>query len=265
MTNRLKNAQTAAQNAAYYDDVWAKQGELFPRRGYARIRMEFVDRLMKKYILPQAHHRLQNLELGCGTGWLSAYMGQYGDTLGIDFAPKAIDEAQKHLGDKATYMIADPASPTLGIDPQKRFDVVLTSEVIEHVEDHKDFLKQINNFLEPNGWLILTTPNADFWEHYKQDKLRFEKWAQPVEQWINFDELKQLLAEHGFELMYDEGWPDPTNYTLSYSILSFIARPVPQAILRKLRLWFLWPILAKRITQASMFMLVLARKRNNLG
>jgi 2-polyprenyl-3-methyl-5-hydroxy-6-metoxy-1,4-benzoquinol methylase len=42
----------------------------------------------------------------------------------------------------------------------KRYDVVVSYDVIEHVDDPRKFLETIKSLLKPNGLLILGTPNA---------------------------------------------------------------------------------------------------------
>lgn len=41
---------------------------------------------------------------------------------------------------------------------ERRFDVILATEIIEHVEDPGHFLRSVSKHLAPNGKLILTTP-----------------------------------------------------------------------------------------------------------
>lgn len=42
------------------------------------------------------------------------------------------------------------------------FDIVYSSEVVEHVSDPAGFLQVLTDHLAPDGVLVLTTPNADF-------------------------------------------------------------------------------------------------------
>lgn len=41
------------------------------------------------------------------------------------------------------------------------YDVITCSEVIEHLENGRHFLRQLSKLLNPNGTLILTTPNTE--------------------------------------------------------------------------------------------------------
>jgi ubiquinone biosynthesis O-methyltransferase len=42
------------------------------------------------------------------------------------------------------------------------FDVIVASEVIEHIRQPVNFLSACSKLLKPNGLLILTTPNRNF-------------------------------------------------------------------------------------------------------
>jgi 2-polyprenyl-3-methyl-5-hydroxy-6-metoxy-1,4-benzoquinol methylase len=43
--------------------------------------------------------------------------------------------------------------------PDGRFDAVISTEGIEHLENHYAFLREACRVLRPDGWLVLTTPN----------------------------------------------------------------------------------------------------------
>ena len=44
---------------------------------------------------------------------------------------------------------------------EKKYDVVVSYDVIEHVEDPEQFFHMLKNLLLPGGLLLITTPNAD--------------------------------------------------------------------------------------------------------
>ena len=78
----------------------------------------------------------------------------------------------------------------------KPFDVVLCSEVIEHVPhpNKPAFVAQLAQLLTSNGYLILTTPRGDVWEEWK----RIAPPNQPVEDWVTEQQLGRLLNDGGF-------------------------------------------------------------------
>lgn len=58
----------------------------------------------------------------------------------------------------------------------KQFDVVLATEVIEHVAHPDEFLKKIAQFLKPSGHIVITTPNG---EYFKNKLPKFSDCSDP--------------------------------------------------------------------------------------
>jgi 2-polyprenyl-6-hydroxyphenyl methylase/3-demethylubiquinone-9 3-methyltransferase len=52
---------------------------------------------------------------------------------------------------------------TLGFDSE--FDVVLITEIIEHVAHPDEFLKKIAQIVKPGGYIVMTTPNGEYFRN----------------------------------------------------------------------------------------------------
>ncbi len=92
---------------------------------------------------------LRMLDFGCGTGWFTAILSQFGDSVGVDLAP---EPARKFHPELVFHGVDElPAGP---------FDVVISQEVLEHVPDQSSYIATASKLLRPGGYLILTTPNA---------------------------------------------------------------------------------------------------------
>ncbi len=63
--------------------------------------------------------------------------------------------AQSHLG--KSFVVANLDAPLPW--PDDTFDAVISTEGIEHLENHYSFLREMCRILKPGGLLILTTPN----------------------------------------------------------------------------------------------------------
>lgn len=96
------------------------------------------------------------VDVGCGCGHSTAIMKGFcpGDWTGVDFGESAIVGARKFFPDiKFLYCLKAEDVPRGG------WDGVVCSEVIEHVEDPVDFVRELVNITAPGGTLVLTTPN----------------------------------------------------------------------------------------------------------
>ncbi|MCM8787122.1 MAG: class I SAM-dependent methyltransferase [Candidatus Omnitrophica bacterium] len=75
------------------------------------------------------------------------------------------------------------------------FDIVLMSAVIEHINDTKNILEQINKILKPTGYLILTYPNPffDYISTMLKDTGHKKRFI--------FKSIKKYLEESGFSIL----------------------------------------------------------------
>jgi 2-polyprenyl-6-hydroxyphenyl methylase/3-demethylubiquinone-9 3-methyltransferase len=103
---------------------------------------------------------LRVLDVGCGGGLLCEPLARLGaDVTGIDPIQENINMAKGHaeaMGLPITYLtcgIEDIAQET------PPFDVIVASELIEHVRDYKGFLKECASCLSPQGGIFISTFN----------------------------------------------------------------------------------------------------------
>ena len=97
------------------------------------------------------------LEVGCGAGHILEKVRK-GKLYGIDISEIQIERTKKRMGDKVELKKA----PGENIPYEdKFFDKVLCSEVIEHVIDPREVLKEISRVLKDDGILSLSIPNED--------------------------------------------------------------------------------------------------------
>lgn len=99
------------------------------------------------------------LDVACGNGYGSSLLNQAGSNLvvGVDSSPEAINYAQKNYAEKGLKFIKANA---LNLPFNKKtFDIVVSLETIEHLDNPDKFLREIKRVLRNNGLLILSTPN----------------------------------------------------------------------------------------------------------
>ncbi len=97
------------------------------------------------------------LDVGCGAGLLCEPLARLGATAtGIDAAPENIAVAVQHAtgaGLAIEYRCGEVGKI------KRRYDLVTSMEVIEHVADPAEFVVALASRLAPDGLLILSTPN----------------------------------------------------------------------------------------------------------
>jgi polyprenyldihydroxybenzoate methyltransferase / 3-demethylubiquinol 3-O-methyltransferase len=185
-------------------DWWSQKNVLHP---FSDLRVEFMQTSLKK----TRFSGLSLLDVGCGGGIMSERLGRLGGSvLGIDPTSEAISVAQDHLphslSSKVRYLNCE-----LDQVPET-FDVVLASEVIEHVVDPERFLTDAASRVKENGSLFITTVNRTP-EAWLLGIILSEYVLRIVEpgthQWEKFiapEEVARIGKKAGLHMQSCKGW-----------------------------------------------------------
>jgi 2-polyprenyl-6-hydroxyphenyl methylase/3-demethylubiquinone-9 3-methyltransferase len=141
------------------------------------------------------------LDVGCGAGLLAEPLARMGAKVtGLDAAPENIGAARAH----AAAMGLDLEYVAGGIEdlPGRRFDLVTSMEVIEHVSNPAAFVAGLADALAPGGLMVLSTPNRTALSRLAMITLGEGTGAIPkgTHDWHQFltpDELTELLEGAG--------------------------------------------------------------------
>ncbi|MEO7046912.1 MAG: class I SAM-dependent methyltransferase [Ferruginibacter sp.] len=111
--------------------------------------------------------KIRILEVGSGLGYLTYAIRQNGyDITGLDISDNAVTKAKNAFGDY--YVCQDVYQ--FAKNNITKFDIVILTEVIEHVPNPNNFIEILTSMLRKDGKLIITTPNKsvfsskDLWE-----------------------------------------------------------------------------------------------------
>lgn len=146
----LRFGKSNANTQDHWNDAWARHG----KDGYRAtgILPEIRDSLVK--IIPSG---VKILDVGCGVGEIMTLLQERNKCVcsGMDIAPSAV-AAVKAKGMEARVGIL-PDIPF----SDASFEVLLCTEVLEHVTDAKSAVGSMYRVLQPGGLLVLTVPDGE--------------------------------------------------------------------------------------------------------
>ncbi|CAK7025219.1 class I SAM-dependent methyltransferase [Fusobacterium varium] len=140
-------------------------------------------------------NKVQNpkiLEIGSGLGYFTYGMKKAGfDIAGMEISNDAVKKAIKNYGNN--YICADLFEYSQ--ENKEKYDVVVMTEVIEHISEPEKFLKVIRTILKTGGILIVTTPNKGAYPEnfvWHSDLPPIHLW------WFSRKSLKKLMEITGY-------------------------------------------------------------------
>lgn len=157
---------------------------------------------------------LKIIDVGCGRGWLANKLKDYGAVTAIDPVESVIDFAKKQY--KNIIFEALKPNEFINSKPNSKFDLIVSSEVLEHVIDKQGFLQTLNQLLNKKGHLILTTPRKENFDKFTTTygKAKY----QPVEEWVSEAEIRDLFEKSDFEIISHNFFSPLPNYEEDFNI-----------------------------------------------
>ena len=159
------DAAEVARFAAMADEWWDPHGKMRPLHKFNPVRIAFIrDGVCAHYGAdPKSLDCLSGysvLDVGCGGGVLAEPLARLGArVVGIDPAEENVAAARLHA-ERVGLDIDYRADAIEAIaETGKRFDVVIASEVVEHVTDVGLFVHHCAECVKPGGLLVVTTIN----------------------------------------------------------------------------------------------------------
>jgi SAM-dependent methyltransferase len=143
---------------------------------------------------------LRICELGCGTGGNLASVADRHDVVGIECSPHALEYARRRLGSR---IIRGSLPDDVDLPPNS-CDVVLLTDVLEHVEDDARSAATAMRLLKPGGIIVATVP-AYQWLYTARDAQHhhFRRYSkQRFKLLWNGGDCETLLLSHYNSLLF---------------------------------------------------------------
>lgn len=142
-------------------DILANWGDdhLVPGPMNPEVGQELAERLIR--IVQQTPDVKTVCDLGCGTGYLASRLGALGyQVCGVDGSQRLLGLARKHYAsDRVTFaqgLFGDSSLDRLR--PDGGFDLIISSDVVEHLFEPALLVDTAFRWLRPGGSLVLGTP-----------------------------------------------------------------------------------------------------------
>ncbi len=150
---------------------------------------------------------LRILDVGCGEGQVSSSFAENNKCYGVDISEVSLDAAKKK--NIKTYCV-NLENEKLPFE-SNYFDIIICSEVIEHICNSDNLLHEINRVLKMRGHFILTFPNINqpiswLMGIFLDLPPRFSaRYKSPHVKDYTLKIMKKIIRNFGFEIISVEG------------------------------------------------------------
>ena len=187
---------------------WDPRGPMAPLHGLNSLRVPFIEKILSQNL--KGKEQLDVLDVGCGAGILAESLASSGyRVVATDPAVKNIKIARHHAAEMG--LAIDYHEGLIEQLDFNTFDAILVMEVVEHVPDVQDLLRQCIKRLKPGGHLFIATINrtlASFIAAIVGAEYIFRMLPIGTHHWKKFvkpKEIVQLLAHEGMSLVDETG------------------------------------------------------------
>ena len=154
------------------DEWWDINGKFKPLHMFNPIRIEYIlnqicDHFNKDKEKKNFLKDLDILDIGCGGGLISEPMARLGaNVTGIDASEKNVKIASAHSKESKLKIKYINTSPEQFIN-NKKFDIILNLEVVEHVDNLNLYLSSCGKLLKSDGLIFTATLNRTLISYIK--------------------------------------------------------------------------------------------------
>lgn len=198
--SRDYSIERVAMLAEEYDHQWGVLSDFIRYHPGARHRRRLIGKIVRGLSCRTI------LDVGCGPGELVYLFRQIlegCELTGCDLSPEVIAADRQRIPD-ANFHVLDVSSDTL----DDQFDLVVCSEVIEHIEDQAAVFRNLAAMVNPGGNLLVTCPTGTLYP----TEVHFGHVRHP-----SMGELLALGRECGLTARLSINWGWPTYRALKFA------------------------------------------------
>lgn len=230
----------------FFDDLSVGRNEKIQASPVISYEQELRAQTVLGLLAVQSGERV--LDIGCGNARDIARIAERGgEVAGVDISAGMVAAAKQELECMGMGGITLQVGDATSLDfPDASFDKVLCSEVIEHIPDAPQALREMRRVLRPGGSLVLSTPNKASWYGFERywiwERLLRRKWPHPCDEWRNMTEVIALLEQGGFRISERRSVCFVPGFIVTYFLLPRIVQELLIRVIGKLepqlQCWF---------------------------
>ena len=223
MTNSTISESEIEKFTNLANEWWKYDGKFKTLHKFNPVRLEFIISQIKKNfnisnIEEMPLSGLKILDIGCGGGLMCEPLARLGaEVTGIDAVEKNIKSAQIHA-DQNNLNINYMLSAVEELPKNKKYDIILNLEVIEHVNNQKLFISKSCDLVNQDGLMFIATINKTifsivFAKYLAEYVLGFlPKGTHDWKKFLTPEDIYAMLLKNNFEIIESIG--------VNYKVLS---------------------------------------------
>jgi SAM-dependent methyltransferase len=186
-TTTIAPAPHASYDPVFFESLFAVEDQHF----WFRARNRVIATVMQQLVAPlPPGYRV--LEVGCGTGntlRVLEHVCTQGIVVGMDLFGEGLAFAQQRV--RCPLVQGDMQQPPF----HTNFDLIGMFDVLEHLPDDRQVLRDLHNLLVPGGRLVLTVPAYPMlWSYFDEASCHYRRYTAV--------DLTRKLTAAGYEIVY---------------------------------------------------------------
>jgi 2-polyprenyl-6-hydroxyphenyl methylase/3-demethylubiquinone-9 3-methyltransferase len=142
---------------------WKEDGEFSALHQINPIRIKYILDKIKEYFIDKEKHQIKILDIGCGGGIASMPFARLGfEVTGIDAGKENIEEATNYAKAKRLDIKFFHETAEDHVKLNIKYDVIICLEMVEHVANLVLLLNSLQQMLNKDGIIIISTINKTF-------------------------------------------------------------------------------------------------------
>ena len=214
------------------DEWWDEKGSMSFLHAMSEIRTKFIlNEIINNFKIKRKKQILKNiniLDIGCGGGIGSEPLSRLGANLtGIDESKELIKVAELHAEGMNLKIDYKNMSLETIVKKEKKFDVVIALELIEHINNIDYFCKLISKVINKNGIIILSTINKTIFSklfviNFAENLIKkIPKGTHSYEKFVSPKKIENIFLEFNYKINNIKGltWMPFNRWILSDNTL----------------------------------------------